>query len=100
MTPEQLRDMMSYLSQRVRLGEDGRSVVFSRPDPEEMITAGLDSDGSRRLLGAPWLEEMIEDVVETPEFCEPSDSGEQVLRYARDVVIEYIRKRFTLEESS
>ena len=100
MTPEKLREMMSYLEDRVRLGEDGRSVVFNRPAAEEMISAGLDADGSRRFLASPWLDEMIEEVVETPEFCDPSDSGEQVLRYARDVVIEYIRKRFTLEEPS
>ena len=33
---------------------------------------------------------------ETPDFCEPEDSREQVERYARDVVVEYIRKRFEL----
>ncbi len=39
---------------------------------------------------------MVTDVVETPSRCDPADPPEQVLAYARDVVEEYIRKRFPL----
>jgi hypothetical protein len=48
------------------------------------------------LLAAPWIPEMFAEVLETPELCEPGNSVEQVLRYARDVVGEYVRKRFPL----
>ena len=66
------------------------------PTEEEMIDAGLNVDGVKRILRVPWWEEMVEDIVETPDMCEPDDSPEQVLGYARDVVSEYIRKRFPL----
>jgi hypothetical protein len=41
-----------------------------------------------------------DDVRETPAFCDPDDPPEQVLRCARDVVGEYIRKRFQLPAES
>ena len=89
--------MIAYLEGRVRLAEAGsRTVAFEMPGEDEMIEAGLDPEGVRRLLAAPWLSEMASEVLETPEFCEPDDSPEQVLRYARDVVGEYVRKRFPL----
>jgi hypothetical protein len=88
---------MTYLESRVRLAEEGsRSVAFEMPGEAELLEAGLDPEGVRRMLAAPWLPEMVSEVLETPEFCEPEDSPEQVLRYARDVVGEYIRKRFPL----
>jgi hypothetical protein len=95
MTPEKLRRMMSYLEERVELG-DGPTIRFELPGEDEMIASGNDAEGVRRLLAAPWLAEMVEEVRETPEFCEPGDPPEQVLRYARDVIQEYIRKRFEL----
>lgn len=95
MKPEDLRAIMKYLEERVRLADPGgRQVVFDEPTADEMVAAGLDSNGVRRILQQSWWQEMIEEVVETPDFCEPTDSPEQVLRYARDVVAEYIRKRF------
>ena len=36
---------------------------------------------------------MVADIIDTPEFAEPDESPEQVLQYARDVVVEYFRKR-------
>ncbi len=98
MTPEDLRTLMAYLEHRVGLAEEGsRTIVFEMPDESEMLQAGLDPGGVRRLLAAPWLSEMVSEILETPEFCEPDDSPEQLLRYARDVVSEHIRKRFPLE---
>ena len=98
MTPEELRDVITYLESRVRLAEEGsRTVAFEMPGEAELLEAGLNPEGVRRLLAASWLPEMVAEVLETPEFCEPGDSPEQVLRYARDVVGEYIRKRFPLE---
>jgi hypothetical protein len=88
---------MAYLKGRVRLvEEDERGIAFEIPGEGELLEAGLNPDGVRRLLAAPWLSEMVAEVLETPEFCEPEDSPEQILRYARDVVAEYVRKRFVL----
>ena len=99
MTPDELRDIMEYLRQRVRLSDQvGETIAieFDAPTADGMANAGLNPDGSSRILSAPWWEEMVEDIVDTPEMCEPDDSAEQVLEYARDVVSEYIRKRAEL----
>jgi hypothetical protein len=97
MTADDLRELMRYLQELVQLENPSkRRVAFEMPSEESMLAAGLHPDGVRRLLEAPWLEEMIADVLETPEFCDPSDPPDQVLQYARDVVVEYIRKRFPL----
>jgi hypothetical protein len=96
-TPEQLRRLMDLLRGRVHpSGEGAREVVFDAPSEQELVDAELPREGVRQLLDAPWYQEMIEDVRETPDFCSPEDSPEVVLGYARDVVTEYLRKRFEL----
>ena len=96
-TPEELRELIAYLERHVLLSDRGSpGIDFEIPTEGAMLEAGLDPDGVHRLLAAPWLSEMATEVRETPEFCEPGDAPEQILRYARDVVCEYIRKRFTL----
>lgn len=101
MTPDQLRAIMAYLRQRVHLGsgEDKRQVVidFDRPTEDEMVAAGLDAEGVKLIRRAAWWEEMVADITETPDFCEPGDSPQQVLEYARDVVSDYVRKRVPLK---
>jgi hypothetical protein len=100
MVPEELRAIMAYLRERVRLGpreaESPVVITFHAPTEEEMIGACLNAEGVKRMLRVPWWEEMIADIVETPDVCEPDDSPQQILEYARDVVSEYIRKRFPL----
>lgn len=97
-TPEQLRAIVRYLQDRVQIAADGgRAIAFDPPTDEEMAAAGLDEATVRRLLAAPWWQEMIDDIVETPEFTEPDETPGVVLGYARDVVQEYLRKRFTIE---
>jgi hypothetical protein len=100
MTPDELRAIMEYLRQKVQLrdGETGGEVAigFDVPTADDMARAGLNPDGSRRVLNAPWWDEMVTDIVETPEMCDPDDPPDQVLEYARDVVSEYIRKRAEL----
>ena len=100
MTPDELRAIMEFLTERVYLedgGADGAVVVgFDAPTADEMAARGLSVDGSRRILSAPWWDEMVTDIVETPELCDPEDPPEQVLTYAKDVVSEYIRKRAEL----
>ena len=104
MTPEELRAIMVYLMERVHLAtvtgeaEAPIAITFQAPTEEEMIAAGLNAEGVRRILRVPWWDEMVEDIEETPEMCDPDDSPQQVLEYAKDVVSEYVRKRFPLEE--
>lgn len=95
MTAEELRELIAYLEQRVRLADPQPvGIEFDEPSAAEMVTAGFAAEGVHRLRDAEWWPEMVEEVRETADFCEPEDSPEQVLRYARDVIAEYIRKRF------
>ncbi len=98
MEADDLREVMAYLKEKVRLGPSGGPtvIIFDAPTAGEMEGAGLNAEGSRRLLAEPWWDEMSADIVETPEMCDPDDPPEQVLEFARDVVSEYIRKRFKL----
>jgi hypothetical protein len=95
-SPDQLREIVRYLQDRVGTHGD-REVVFEPPEVPEMVAAGLDEATARRLVAAPWWPEMINDVLETPEFMDPNASLEIILGYARDVIQEYIWKRFPLE---
>lgn len=100
MTPDDLRAMINYLRDRVTLDktdEAAITVVFDLPSKEAMVRDGLHSDGISRLLEFPWVEDMITDIIETPDFCEEDDTPEQILEYAKDVVSDYMRKRFPLE---
>ena len=93
MTAEELRRLMSFLEERVQLA-DGRQIRFDFPSAGELQAADFTDDDIAQVLGTPWLDEMVEEVRETPEFCEPRQSDAEVLSYARDVVTEYFRKRF------
>ena len=97
MTRDELRAIMEFLMEQVHLKDsqsnDEITIGFNAPSTDEMVAVGLNADGCRQILAAPWWDEMVEDIVETPEMCEPDDPPEQVLQYARDVVSEYIRKR-------
>lgn len=97
-TPDQLRQIVNYLQNRVRLVTEGeRAIEFEAPTSAEMTAAGLDGDTAARLTSAPWWGEMVDDVIETSDFAEPEASAEVVLGYARDVITEHIGKRFPLE---
>ena len=100
MTPEELRAIMAYLRERVHLGPKAAKspviITFDAPTEDEMIGAGLYAEGVKRILRVPWWEEMVTDIIETTDYCDPGDSPQQVLEYARDVVSDYIRKRFPL----
>jgi hypothetical protein len=97
MIADDLRKLIGYVEGKVRLSGPGdRGIEFDPPTEQELLDAGLHPEGVRQFLEAPWLGEMVADVRETPDFCDPGDSPEQVQRYARDVVVEYFRKRFRL----
>jgi hypothetical protein len=97
MTPDDLKKIISFLNGRVSIGGDKADsplkIIFDTPDLATMIKAGLDEEGSKEILNAGWWEEMVNDIIETPDFCDPDDPPEQVLIYARDVVTDYLRKR-------
>lgn len=97
MTPDDLRAIMTYLRDKVLLEtEDPIELKFNEPTENEMLQAKLNADGIRRILSSDWWNEMITDIIETPEFCEPDESPDQVLEYAKDVVSDYLRKRVEL----
>jgi len=98
-TPDQLRDIIRYLQHRVTLvSADPRSIQFDPPEIDQATIAGLDGETIQSLMDAEWWPEMVDDIIETPDFAEPDESAEQVLQYAKDVVQEYIRKRFSVAE--
>jgi len=97
MNADDLRRLIAYLEERVEpVSGPQVAVRFELPGRDAMLSAGLHPEAVGRLLDAPWVHEMVGDVLETPQFCAADDPPEQVLRYARDVVGEYIRKRFEL----
>lgn len=100
MSPEDLRAIISFIRERVSLGEKKSNnqieVTFNAPDLAVMTNAGLNAEGSKEILDAGWWDEMVSDIIETPDFCESDDSPEQVLEYAKDVVTDYLRKRVEL----
>lgn len=101
MNADELRAIISYLENKVTLSphkfEEKIVIDFKAPSPKEMIDAGLNVDGVHQILNSSWWEDMVQDIVETPEMCGDDEAPEQVLEFARDVVSEYIRKRFTID---
>ena len=96
MDKQDIRTALEILQDRVRMevADDGSCMVsFEDLDRDGMKAIGIADEVADVLAGAPWWEEMVEDVADTPDFCEPDDTPEQVLRYARDVVQEYVFKR-------
>ena len=97
MTPDDLRAVISFLNSRVSIGGEKANsplqIVFDTPDLSDMTKAGLNPEGLKEILNADWWDEMVNDIIETPDFCEPDDPPEQVLKYAQDVVMDYLRKR-------
>ena len=97
-TPDQLRQLILYLQDRVAWSPGGdRVIVFEPPGVEAMAADGIDEATARAVTGSPWWPELVDDVIETPDFAGPDESRDTVLGYARDVVSEAIRKRMTID---
>lgn len=97
MTADDLRAIIAYLREKVQLEtEDPIQIKFQPSTEDEMIQKGLNAEGVRRILSADWWEEMVTDIVETPDFCEPDEPLKQIVEYAKDVVSDYLRKRVEL----
>lgn len=96
MEREEIKSAMEILAARVtmsgRQGDDC-SISFDDLGREEMIELGITTELAANLSTATWWSEMVEDVLETADFCDPGTKPDEVLEYARDVVREYIRKR-------
>ena len=55
MTPDELRAIIADLEARVTLqSESPPAIAFASPTEEEMVASGLNPDGVRQLLTAPW----------------------------------------------
>ncbi len=97
MTANDLRAIMAYLRDKVAVETaDSVQVKFQTPTEDEMVQERLNPEGVRRILSADWWEEMITDIIETPDFCESDEPPEQILEYAKDVVSDYLMKRVEL----
>ena len=96
MTPDEVRAAIALLERRVGLAEPATpiAIVFSAPSADDFAAIGLAGVDAARLLDAPWWPEMVAEILETPSFAGAGEAAETVLRYARDVVGEYVRKRF------
>ena len=81
MEREEIRRLMDALTRRVSLeSEDARAVVFDAPDEAALVADGFDAACMRRMLASPWWPEMIEEIVETPEFCGAEESPAEAHR--------------------
>ena len=100
MKPEELKAIIYYFRDKIQLSPEsstGKPVIqFTPPDLQELTGAGLNAEGSNRLLSMPWFDEMVTDVIETPDMCGPDEDPQRVLKFARDVISEYIAKQFPL----
>lgn len=100
MTSDELRSIIACLRERVGVDPEKKEgsvvVTFNAPSLNDMAGAGLNMEGSKNILEAEWWDEMVTDIIETPDFCEAEDPPYQVLEYAKDVVSDYLRKRIIL----
>jgi hypothetical protein len=95
MEDDEIRRMYEWIQGRVTLAleGDGITISFDEPNANDFAGAGFDPEVLELTLASDWWAEMAADIVETPDYAEPGESPEQVLGYARDVVVEYVRKR-------
>ena len=92
MEKDEIKKMYEWIQSRVGHG-DGDTITFDEPTAEDFANQGFGDEAITLTLGSAWWAEMVTDIVETPDYAEPGESAEQILGYARDVVVEYVRKR-------
>jgi len=90
-----IKKAYEWIQGLVRLvpSSDDPIIAFKAPTAEDFKAKGFDDEMVNLTLQSRWWPEMVADIIDTPEFAEPDESSEQVLQYARDVVVEYFRKR-------
>jgi hypothetical protein len=96
MDRQALRHAIDLLMDRVRMETTGDQcrVWFDDLDRDAMVALGIEPGFADHFAAAPWWAEMIDDVAETPDFCEDDTTPEELHAMARDVVQEYVAKRF------
>jgi hypothetical protein len=84
-----IQKMYGWIQGRVRLvsGTDEPVVAFDAPTSDDFREYGFTEGDIAMTLGSSWWPEMVVDIIDTPEYAEPDESPEQVLQYARDVVV-------------
>ncbi len=92
---EMIKKIISLLQERVTLDANSEKpiILFDEPSAEDLMGEGFDREMIDHTVKAGWWSEMVTDILETPDFAEPGESPEQVLKYARDAVYEYVGKR-------
>ena len=95
MDKDEIKRMYEWIQGRVALGEatDEVKILFDEPSARDFEDQGFAAEAVSLTLESNWWAEMAADIIETPEYAEPGESPEHVLGYARDVVVEYVRKR-------
>ena len=95
MEADEIKRMYQWIQARVALGDgaDKVTILFDEPTARDFEDQEFGAEAISLTLESGWWAEMAADIVETPDYAEPGESPEQVLRYARDVVVEYVRKR-------
>ena len=95
MDREKIVELIDWLKDNVSLddGEGGVEIIFDEPDAEDFKSTGFYGEIIELTLYSSWWDEMISDLIETPDFAEPGDSTEIVLGYACDLIQEYVSKR-------
>jgi len=95
MDNDEIKRMYEWIQTRVALGDgtDKVTILFDEPTARDFEDQGFGAEAISLTLESGWWAEMAADIIETPDYAEPGESPEQVLTYARDVVVEYVRKR-------
>jgi hypothetical protein len=95
MEKEQIIRLHEWFQGRITLdeGADAVKVIFNEPAAEDFKKEGFDEETVNLTIKSDWWAKMVTDVIETPDFAESDETPEQILQYARDLVVEYIRKR-------
>jgi len=95
MDKNEIKRFINLLQERVNIGniQPEVTIIFSDPSKDDLVAEGFGDDIIAISFNADWWSEMVTDIIETPGFVEPEASPEQILKYARDVVHEYIAKR-------
>ena len=95
MEKSDIKRMYEWIQGQVRLvpGLDDPAIAFDAPTAEDFKKNGFNDEMVALTLQSRWWPEMVVDIIDTPEFAEPDETPEQVLQFARDVVVEYFRKR-------
>ena len=95
MDADEIRRLILWLQGRVSFQKSGRAIVikFDEPGSDDFKEAGFGNKIIKSTLEADWWPEMVKDIIETSDFAGPEETSEQIFKYARDVVREYINKR-------